>query len=370
MNLMDIRQQIDAVDDEIMSLFIRRMSLCAEVAEYKRDNGLPVFQGGREEEIIERIRGMAPEELRDGAQCLFTGIMDISKCLQQQRLSQGGDMPSPKPFRPENARLIACQGRSGAYSQKACEKLFPGKEILFSESFDEVFAAVESGTADFGILPVMNSGRGSVSEIYELMREHEFYVCTVVQVGVSHCLAAKTALRPDEIEAVYSHPQALMQCSKYLSKNSLAGREYLNTALAAEYVSNSDASIAAICSKECANQLGLCIISSDISDFTPNFTRFICISKDFLVDKTADGIAVSLSIPHTKNSLYRLLTNFSFYGLNLRRIESMPAGKDFEVLFYLDFDGKYDDTRVSTLLSSLRNELSCFRFMGNYNTIV
>lgn len=370
MNLMDIRQQIDAVDADIMALFLKRMSLCAEVAEYKRENSLPVFQGGREEQIIERIRSMAPEELKDGAQCLFTGIMDISKCLQQQKLSDGGDTAAARPFIPEAASLIACQGRSGAYSHEACEKLFPNKEIRFFESFDEVFSAVEAGKADFGILPIMNSSRGSVWETYELMKRHSFYVNSVVQVEVSHCLAAKTKLSLNEIGAVYSHPQALMQCSSFLAANSLSGREYINTALAAEYVSRSDSPSAAICSVKCAERLGLEIIADNIADFSPNYTRFICISKDFLTAANADTISVSLAIPHTKSSLYRLLTKFSVYGLNLKRIESMPVGNDFEVLFYLDFDGKYDDERVATLLSSLRSELSCFRFLGNYNTVI
>lgn len=131
MDLNELRNQIDGIDSEILKLFSRRMEVCKEVAEYKKANNLPVMQGGREKQVIENIRNNAPEELRDGAAMLFQNIMDISKCIQNKEMKYTSRLTSPKPFIPENAVKIACQGTAGAYSEAACKR--------FSETSPQFF---------------------------------------------------------------------------------------------------------------------------------------------------------------------------------------------------------------------------------------
>jgi chorismate mutase/prephenate dehydratase len=371
MDLIDLRNQINDIDKDILNLFIKRMEVCKNIAEYKKEHSLPVFQNNREKEIIDRITDMSPDNLKNGAALLFTSIMDISKCLQQDELLSDKAQYKAKSFEPEKAEIIACQGTSGAYSEKACRKLFKNQKIRFYKEFEDVFKAVDNDEVDFGILPLQNSTIGSVSQTYDLMAKYNFYINAIIRVEISHCLAAKNGTKLSDIKEVYSIEPALSQCSRFLSENRFERKEYLNTALSAKLVSESDEPIACICSEEAAKLFGLEIIADNIADAYPNYTRFICISKQFISSENAGTISVSLSIPHTKSSLYRLLTKFSVSGMNLVKIENKPiAGKEFEVIFYLDFSGNCMDRKVSALLDELSKEHSYFKFLGNFDEII
>lgn len=372
MDLNELRNQIDNIDSEILSLFARRMEVCRSVAEYKKEHALPVMQGGREKQVIENIRKNAPDGLGDGAAMLFQNIMDISKSLQNMEIEKGNPLPEPKPFIPENAAKIACQGTAGAYSEAACKKLFGDKPAVFYHAFEDVFNAVDTGEADFGILPLENSTIGTISETYDLMAKHSFSICSLIRVEITHCLAAAKGTPAEGIKYVYSKAEALSQCSEFIKKNGLIRREYANTALSAELVANrNDPAIACICSKSCAELYGLEIINDRIVDAYPNHTRFICFSKDYIAPADADIISVCLSIPNTPGSLYRMLTKFSAAGLNMTKIESkIIAGSDFEALFYLDFIGSCSDPKVAALLRDLESEMTFFRFLGNFKEII
>jgi chorismate mutase/prephenate dehydratase len=368
MDLNQLRGQIDAIDEQILSLFLERMEVCKNVAEYKRVNNLPVFQGGREEQLIDRIKKLtANPDLENGTAALFTTIMDISKHLQNQ--SMLNDTPDYEFTVPDfdNAVKIGCQGTSGANSETAAKLIFGDKPLKFYHSFEDVFKAVESGEIEYGVLPIHNSTAGSVTSTYDLMGLYSTYIVKTVCVEISHCLAAKSDIKPEEISCVYSHPQALSQCSDYITAHNLKTKDYSNTATAAELVKNSNAEekIAAVCSVDCAEKLGLHIISDKISDCSVNRTKFICISRSLQVMPDADTISVMLKIPHTQGSLYRLLTKFYINGMNLQKLESRPI-KDgsFEVMFYLDFNGKVTDRHVKTLLNDLGSSLEYFRFLG------
>lgn len=368
MDLQQLRNNIDNIDGEILSLFLKRMDLCRDVAEYKKANCLPVFQGGREEEIINRIKEQTGDpNLENGTAALFTTIMDISKHLQNQKLLESS--PDYEFTIPdfENAAKIGCQGTSGANSETASRLIFGDKPINFYRTFDEVFKAVESGEIEYGVLPVHNSTAGSVTTTYDLMGAYNVYIVKTVCVEINHCLAAKSDIPLSEISCVYSHPQALSQCSDFLSHSKLKTADYGNTATAAVFVKNSSADdkIAAICSKDCAEQLGLNIISENVADCSVNRTKFICISRNFQIMPEADTVSVMLKIPHTEGSLYRLLTKFYVNGMNLCKLESRPI-KDgsFEVMFYLDFSGKITDKHVKALISDLSSNLEYFRLLG------
>ncbi len=372
MDLQELRNQIDGIDSDILKLFSKRMEVCRCVADYKKEHDLPVMQGGREKQVIERVRANAPEGLKDGAAMLFQNIMDISKCLQNMEIQRGSRFSAPKPFVPENAVKIACQGTAGAYSEAACRKLFGDKPAVFYHSFEDVFNAVESSEADFGILPLENSTIGTVSETYELMSRHCFNICSLVRVEITHCLAAAECADIDTIKYVYSKEEALSQCSEYIKSRGLTRREYANTALSAELIREKhDPALACICSESCAKLYGLKILNDRIADAYPNYTRFICFSKDYVSPADADTISVCLTIPNTPGSLYRMLTKFSVAGLNLTKIESKNiAGSDFEVMFYLDFIGSCSDGKVVSLLHDLENEMTFFRFLGSFKEVL
>lgn len=370
MGLVELRQRIDQIDDQILKLFIDRMDICRKVGEYKKVNNLPVMQGNREKEIIEHIKSNSPKGLEDGAALLFQNIMDISKSIQNVEIAQDADAKIYKKFSPKRAERIACQGTAGSYQEVACQKLFGDKNVEFYQRFEDVFFAVESGAVDFGILPLENTTIGSVSETYDLMAKHDFYINSLVRVEITHCLAAKKGTKLSDIKEVYSKLEALSQCSEFLKNGNFIQHEYSNTALAAEYVLNSKENIACICSESCAKLYGLEVLNAKIADAYPNFTRFICFSKNLTVNSDDNIISVLITIPHVKGSLNRLLTKFAVNGLNLLKIESKSiAGSDFEVMFYLDFQGNCNDPKVEALIENLQNEMTYFRFLGNFKEI-
>ena len=371
MNLTDLRNRIDDIDKEILKLFIERMDIAKDVAMFKVENNLPVFQSSREIEIINNVRNNSPEKLKNSSEVLFKNIMDISKYCQEIEIFNNQGNFSYIDFINNNGFSIGCQGVDEAYSHIASKKLFGENNVVFFKTFDEVFEAVENGSIDFGVLPIQNSTAGSVAKTYELLRKYNLYISSSISLKLSHCLATRKGVKIENIKKVYSHEQALWQCSDYLKDNNFDGCAFSNTALSAEYVKNCDENFACICSVDCAKLNGLEILSEDISNADENYTRFICISKKIFIPKNADIISVSLSLPHSSGALYSLLTKFAVAGLNLLRIESKPiASKDFDVVFYLDFAGSIKDENVVKLLTALKNELNYFKFLGNYNEVI
>lgn len=368
MDLQKLRSGIDDIDEKILALFMQRMELCRGVADYKKKHNLPVFQGGREKEVIDRIKALTNDkELEAGTASLFTSIMDISKILQNRKILASSEQVKYDVPDFKNAKRIGCQGTSGANSETAARLIFGDKQPIFYKTFEDVFAAVQTGELDYGVLPVHNSTAGSVSSTYDLMAKYSVYTVKEVCVEINHCLASKNASAVDEVEMVYSHPQAISQCCNYLTAHGLKTAEYGNTATAAAMVAESGGKLAAICSVECAENLGLNILAKNVADCELNRTRFICISREMQIDPEADSISVMLKIPDTEGSLYRLLTKFCVNGMNLQKIESRPL-KDgsFNVMFYLDFDGRIDDPGVKALMNDLAENLEYFRFLGTF----
>ncbi len=367
MDLDQLREQINNIDKELLELFEKRMNVCLDVAKYKIQNDLPVFQTQREEQIIKKIRSMSEGWLCDSSQVLFTTIMDISKSLQYQLIYKDSDKISYKEFPSVSDSAVACPGTEGSYSHIAARKIFPDCKIKFYEDFESVFKAVVDGRSEFGIMPIQNSTAGSVHQAYELLKKYDCHIAASTKVKVSHCLAVKPNTQMCDVKEIYSHEQALAQCSEYIKEKGLTPRKFVNTALAAEFVKESDKPYGAICSEECANRLGLKIVSNSITNADENYTRFILLSKDIYSSDNAKTISVSLSLPHTQSALYRLLTKFSVAGLNLLRIESRPiASRDFDVVFYLDFEGSISNPQVARLIAELKSELTYFKFLGNY----
>ena len=207
MDLSTLRNQIDEIDSEILKLFIERMDVCRQVGEYKKTHDLPVMQGGREQQIIDRIRANSPENLKDGSAVLFQNIMDISKSIQNIGMA-AEKKREYNSFSAEKAGKIACQGTDGAYSSIACKKLFGDKPAEFYRSFEEVFDAVDRGECEYGLLPLENSTIGSITETYELMGKRQFFINSLVRVEITHCLAAKKGTKLSDVKRVYSKNEA------------------------------------------------------------------------------------------------------------------------------------------------------------------
>lgn len=370
MDLSTLRSEIDSIDNEMLELFKRRMEINIDVAKYKQANNMPIFQQGRENQVIDRVKSNSPDWLQNGTESLFLQIMDIGKSIQQQTLYKDIFMEY-QPLDVNNSSKVACFGIEGSNTEQAVLKIFPDcTNIKYISTFEDVCKSVESGETDFGVLPIQNSTSGSINTTYDLLKKYNLYITNTVDVSLSHCLAVKEGTKLQDVKKVYSHPQGFTQCSEFMEKYQFEAHEHGNTSLSAKHVLESDMPIGAICSEHCAKLYGLVPIVKNISDVLPNYTQFICVSNKFRKSKDANIISVILTIPHVKGSLYRLLTKFFVCGLNLVKLESRPImDGSFEFAFYLDFEGTVDDIVVSSLLTSLKNELEYFKFLGNYSHI-
>lgn len=373
MDLLELRNEIDKLDDELIPLLLKRMDISRQVAEYKVQNGIPVLNEQRELEILEDVASKCGEQ-GEVIKTVFSAIMDASRALQHKIIGGGVELRNLisnakcEKNLTANGEPIACQGVQGAYSGEAAKALFPDSPIDFHKQFEDVFEAVNQNKARFGIIPVENSTAGSVHESYDLIMKYKFFIVGAYDLRVDHCLCAKPGVKFEDIENVYSHTQALSQCNIFLKNFDFTGITFSNTAAAAKFVSESEKNnIAAICSESAAKKYGLKIIRKGIQNVTNNTTRFIVISKELFIDEDAEKISLIFSAPHRTGSLYRVLGRFSMTGLNLTKLESRPvANGRFDYYFYVDILGSVRDEQTLDLLCALSDELPEFSFLGNY----
>lgn len=378
MDSQDIRKKIDGIDTQIAELFFQRMELAAQIAKYKKEHDLPVMNAEREREVLSRLMELCGEELEGYIRVLYSTMFDVSRSYQHSLITDNSELSrkidqslahTANHF-PTKA-VVACQGIEGAYSQLACEKLFKAPNISYFRRFDDVFHAVDKGLCQYGILPIENSSAGSVTAVYDLMKEYNFHIVRSVRLQVSHCLLARPGAKVEQIKEVVSH-ETLNQCSKLL-----AGMPDVkitvceNTAVAAQLVAQSGRDdIAALSSRRCAGLYGLKLLKDRVQNNNSNYTRFICISRRPEIYPGADKISLMATLPHQPGSLYRLITHFASLELNLTKLESRPIpGSNFEFRFYFDLEGWTGDPAVKALLSNLQTEMDEFVFLGNYSEL-
>jgi len=379
MDVKTIREQIDEVDGKLLALFIERMRLGEQIATYKHENGLPVLSKEREREVLSRVQENAGD-LEPYAYQLFSTLIELSKARQTELYSV------PSRVRPliENALAapevvfprtgtIACQGAEGANSQAACDKLLPRGKIVYVKSFEAVFDAVESGLCQFGVVPIENSTNGSVRTVYELLQRKHFSIVRGTTLHIRHELLAKPGTKLSDITEIYSHEQAIGQCSRYLA--SLNGKVKVipcaNTATAAKMVAEGiNPHAAAISSHACSELYGLSVINDNIQDSDNNYTRFICIAKTPVIYAGSNKISMIMDCKNEPGALKALLSRISSYGVNTSKIESCPViGGNFEFIFFFDLDASVREPGVLAMLAELERNSETFSFLGNYSVV-
>lgn len=376
MNLDETRARIDAIDKELLSLFEQRMAASMEVARYKRENGLTVFDPAREQQILERVRAEAAPEFAGYAVSFWQGVMNLSKAMQRELMAAPGpgaqalQALSAEKRAPVARPRVTVQGLAGAYSHQAAMQLYPDGEISFVSRWSDVLDAVQAGACDYGVLPIENSSAGSVAEVYDLLRTFKFYIVKAWPLTVHHVLLGVRGAQLKNIRKVYSHPHAFPQCAPFFrAHHKMEQVPYTNTAMAAAYVARmGDESCAALCSRECAALYGLDILAEDVQQTRRNCTRFVSVSRRLEIPDDANKISLLFSLPHVNGSLARTLARFANCGLNLTKIESRPnLLKNFEYIFYIDLTGRLDTGAAAMLLGALKDELADFHFLGNYD---
>lgn len=383
MDLQELRAQIDAIDEQLVPLFLKRMNISLEVAKYKQKNGMPVLDKARERALLKRVSEMTENtDLKLYTRLLYADIMGLSRAYQHafsdtdtpvlsEKIRKSADKYAKSDL-PASA-VVACQGVEGAYSEQACERLFKNPDILFFKDWEGVFAAVQQGLCRYGILPIENSTAGSVNHVYDLMNQYNFYIVKSMRLKIDHSLLAKKGVALCDIKEIFSHEQAINQCSKFLS--SLSGVKVTvceNTAAAAKRVAESDRKdVAAICSKNCGDLYALQALAESIQNFDSNYTRFICIGKDLEIFAGANKTSLMLTLPHRPGSLYEVLSHFYALDINLLKLESRPRpNSDFEFLFYFDVESSVYSESFRQMLTQLENMSENFSYLGSYSEIL
>jgi len=379
MDIQKLRAEFDALDDQLTELFCKRMRLSAEMAALKKQEGLKTLDREREREILARVCNQAGEGLDMYTRMLYSFLFDLSRAYQTtlsgvetELTRQISRAVSQANWQFPRRGTVACQGVEGAYSQMACDKLFAMPDIMYFRGFEGVFQAVEKGLCEFGILPIENSSNGSVNSVYDLMRHYKFHIVRSIRLHISHNLMALPGVPLSDIKEVFSHEQAIGQCSEFLNQHpEIQVTICENTAVAAKLVVESGRrDAAALSSQNCARLYGLEILSNRVQNSDNNYTRFICIAKDLSIYQGADRISLMLSVEHTPGALFRMIARFAALGLNLTKLESRPiAGRDFEFLFYFDLEASVWSEDVVRLLGECSASDEFFVFLGSYSEI-
>lgn len=374
MDLLQLREKIDEIDAQIVSLYEQRMEVSAQVARYKINTGSKVFDKQREKEKLEKVRAMTHNEFNAyGIQELFEQIMSMSRKLQYQLLAENGSMGRLPFIGVEKldtpAARVVFQGAEGAYSQAAMLRYFGDEVSSFHvETFRDAMTAIEEGSADFAVLPIENSTAGIVSEIYDLLVEFENYIVGEQIIQIEHCLLAAPGTKKEDIKRVYSHPQSLMQSARYLNDYNWQQISMQNNAFAAKKVAEEqDGTQAAVAGEHAGRIYGLEVLEKGINQSDTNSTRFIIVTNQKIYQKDADKISICFEVPHKSGSLYHMLSHFIYNNLNLTRIESRPIeDRNWEYRFFVDFQGSLEDSAVKNALRGLREEARNMKILGNY----
>ncbi len=375
MDLGELRVQLDEIDSQLVKLYEDRMELCRQVGEYKLETGKRILDKEREKQKIQAVSALAHNEFnRTGISELFEQIMAMSRKLQYQIINEKGghgNLPFFAVDKLDTDKIrVVFQGADGAYSQAAMHTYF-GEDIdsFHVETFRDAMGAIEEGRADFAVLPIENSTAGIVSEIYDLLVEYENYIVGEQVIPIAHCLLGVPGTKIEDIEMVYSHPQSLMQSSRFLQEHpNWKQISMQNNAFATQKVAqDQDKKQAAIASAFAGKLYGLEVLQEAIQNDKNNSTRFIIVTNQKIFKKDAGKVSICFEVAHESGSLYHALSHFIYNHLNVSKIESRPIeSRNWEYRFFLDFEGNLSDSAVKNALRGLREETINMKILGNY----
>jgi chorismate mutase/prephenate dehydratase len=371
MDINEIRQRINSIDEQILKSLGERREAARQVIQLKDEQKMPLRDCRREEEILSQLIQRGRELGLDAhlVTRVFHEIIDDSVRAQEAFLQSNLNRQTAL------SRRVAYQGIDGAYSHLASKKFFASSlestTITGYPTFVEVVEAVEEGIADYALLPVENTTAGSINEVYDLLLRTKLSIVGEEVFRVDHCLIGLADVPLSTLRRIFSHPQALAQCTRFLSQLLNCQREYFtDTAMAVEKVKReSDPAQAAIASEEAARLYGLKVLARKIADQADNFTRFLVVApKPIQVDpRIPSKTSLILATLHEEGALLKALDVLHRYKINLTKLESRPmAGSPFEYLFYVDFEGNLEEERVREALEKLRGATRFLKILGSY----
>ncbi len=373
-DLKDSRKEIDEIDSEIVKLFEKRMEICRDVADFKLKTGKPVLDRQRELDKIKVLREKASNNFyAHGVEELFEQIMAMSRKMQYKLLTEEG-VNNDIGFDiveniPKQDITVVYQGIEGAYSQQAAnEYLGDNVKYLNVTTFREAMKYVRDGKADYAVLPFENSSAGIVTDVYDLLVEFQNYIVDTFDIKIEHCLCGVKGARIEDINEVYSHPQAFMQSDTFIEEHGWGKVNLANTAISARYIAEcNDKTRACIASENAAKIYGLEILHKGINFNNKNATKFIIISKQKMARRDAGLVCISFEMPHSSGTLYQMLSHIIYNDLNMTSIQSRPVPeKNWEYRFYVEFEGRANQPGVVNALSGINAEALNMKILGNY----
>jgi chorismate mutase/prephenate dehydratase len=352
--LSELRNQIDALDKDLLGLLNRRAALAGEVGEIKRVEGSAVFRPDREAQVIATLQSSNAGPLKaKGVAAIWREIMSACRAL-------------------EAPQRVAYLGPAGTFSEQAALQFFGSSmERIPCSSLDEVFRATAAGSAEFGVIPVENSTEGVISRSLDLLLTSPLHLVGETSLLVRHNLLRQTNSL-DGIEAVYAHPQALAQCQNWLSTH-LPKAERCAAASNAEgaRLASTNPAWAAIASEKAGAEFGLHNVSHAIQDDAFNRTRFcvVCLPATLPPPPASghDCISLIVSVPNKPGAVHDLLVPLKTHGVSMSRFESRPARSgQWEYYFYIDIQGHPSQPHVAAALKELQSLSAFYKVLGNY----
>ncbi|MDW6003152.1 prephenate dehydratase [Vibrio mangrovi] len=372
-SLQDIRLRLNELDDQLLQLLSERRKLSIEVAKSKVETAKPVRDADREQQLLVKLINNGKEKYQLDAQYItkvFYTIIEDSVLLQQTYLQNLANPAHQKP-----TSRVAFLGAKGSYSHLATREYFSRKNVelveLNCEQFKDVTKAVESGHADYGVLPIENTSSGSINEVYDLLQRTTLHIVGELTFPIEHCLLATQDIHLEDLKVLYSHPQPLQQCSEFLGYlQGVTLESCISTADAMQKVKEMNRSdVAAIGNASSGKLYGLQPIKNNIANQTENYTRFIIVARK--------PVEVSLQIPakttlimatsQEAGSLVSTLQVLQKLGINMTKLESRPVmGNPWEEMFYVDLESHLASAEMQSALRELTKLTKFLKVLGCY----
>lgn len=359
MELNESREAIREIDKQIASLFVQRMEAVRDIANYKRERGLPIEVKEQEERVIaERSAQIEDDDLRSYYIQFLQNTMDVSK-RWQHRLMDG--------------MRIAYSGVEGAFAYIASRHIFPDGTLNSFPSFEDAYASVVSGDCDAAVLPIENSAAGEVGQVLDLMFSGSLHVNGVYELAVAQGLLGVPGASLEGVKTVISHPQALAQCRAYIRAHGFEAKSVANTAVAAQQVAElADPSVAAIASDEAAGLYGLDVLDHDINEDRSNTTRFAVFSRaeNQLALKSENAAFILMfTVKDEAGGLAKAVNIISAFNFNMRVLRSHPMkGLAWHYYFYAEVEGDDASDNGRRMLAALRGACPMVKVVGRYAT--
>ena len=378
LDLGKIREKIDKLDSQLVELLEERLEIVQEVAQFKKQTGKRIFDEEREKEVVQKnLKRVKNKELNHYIELILKDIMVSSKEYQNFKIGISTKYVNDLDLKDKK---LGYTGVPGSYAYEVLmnilknnknldvDSIEENKNIFHFNSHKELVEAVHTKKIDIGILPIENSIVGEVRDSIDLINTKNIHIIGEVRHKISHNLLGVKGSRIEDIRNIYSHDQAFMQCSQFLSKHEWHLNRMTNTAISGKYIAaegkKENACIANMKTKEV---YGLELLKKNINNEEENYTRFFIISNEKAVIDGSDKISIVTSANNESGALIGLLQIFYKYGLNMVNLKSRPrANKPWEYYFYIDFEGNMSSEKVRMALEEMREKSNYLQILGNY----